>query len=243
MQDVQAWNPRADNWRRDFDLERRQRMVSEQLIARGICDRSVLFAMDQLPRHRFVPAALREQAYSDRPLPIGFEQTISQPYMVALMLQALELDGRERVLEIGTGSGYQAALLGLLAAEVYSVEIIPELARRARRELEGLGIDNVCVIDGDGTAGYPRARPYDAIVVAAGAPAIPKALLEQLAEGGRLVIPVGQSARSAAAANETVGAPHGQVLLRVRNQGSSFVSETFGPCLFVPLVSRSIAHA
>jgi protein-L-isoaspartate(D-aspartate) O-methyltransferase len=222
MQELHGWNRRPENWRRDFDTERRQRMVQEQLIARGICDRSVLFAMDQLPRHRFVPAVLREEAYSDRPLPIGFGQTISQPYIVALMLQALELGGRERVLEIGTGSGYQAALLGLLATDVYSVEIIPELATTARREIEGLGIANVHVIDGDGSAGYPRARPYDAIVVAAGAPAIPRPLLDQLADGGRLVIPV--------------GAQDGQILLRIRKQGSSFVSETFGPCRFVPLV-------
>jgi protein-L-isoaspartate(D-aspartate) O-methyltransferase len=199
-------------------------MVREQLVARGISDRSVLFAMDQLPRHHFVPAGLRQEAYSDCPLPIGFEQTISQPYIVALMLQALELKGGERVLEIGTGSGYQAALLGVLAADVYSVEIIPELAKRARRELEGLCIDNVHVIDGDGNAGYPRARPYDAIVVAAGAPAVPAPLLDQLAEGGRLVMPV--------------GGQDGQILLRVRKQESSFTSDTFGPCLFVPLVSR-----
>lgn len=197
------------------------------LVARGITDRGVLFAMEQVPRHRFVPRALRDEAYKDRPLPIGFEQTISQPYIVALMLELLDLGGRERVLEIGTGSGYQTALLGLLAADVYSVEIIPELAQSARRELESLGIDNAHVIVGDGNAGYPRARPYDAIIVAAGAPAVPQPLLDQLAEGGRLVIPVGTQ--------------QGHTLLRLRKQAGSIVSETFGPCLFVPLVGAPVA--
>jgi len=201
--------------------------MMRELIARGIHDRRVLFAMEDIPRHRFVPTALREVAHCDSPLPIDFDQTISQPYMVALMLQALELQGTERVLEIGAGSGYQAALLGLLASHVYAVEIIPTLARRARREIDALGLTNVHVIEGDGNAGYVRARPYDAIVVAAAATAIPRPLLDQLAEGGRLVMPVGDQ--------------DGQVLVRVTRQHGSLAGERLGPCRFVPLVTPHTA--
>ena len=176
----------------DFDA-RRRRMVDEQLIRRGLTDPLVLDAMATVPREVFVSADLRDQAYADGPLPIGAGQTISQPYIVALMTEALALNGDERVLEVGTGSGYAAAVLGRIAAEVYTIERHRSLADAARRLLEELGVDNVDVVCADGTRGWPERAPYDAIVVAAGAPVVPGALKEQLAVGGRLVIPVGDA--------------------------------------------------
>ena len=168
-----------------------KRMVAEQIAARGVRDPRVLAAMQQVPRHLFVPHASLEEAYGDFPLPIGHGQTISQPYIVAYMTERLGLRGDEKVLEIGTGSGYQAAILGLLAREVHTVERIPALAEAARRRLAELGYTNVAVHLSDGTLGLPQHAPYDAILVTAAAPEVPRPLLEQLADGGRLLAPVG----------------------------------------------------
>jgi protein-L-isoaspartate(D-aspartate) O-methyltransferase len=169
----------------------RYRMVDEQVRARGVEDPAVLRAMRKVPRHRFVPEQMRRLAYADRPLPIGLEQTISQPFIVAFMTQAAGVSKNGKVLEIGTGSGYQAAVLGELAREVYTVEIIPELAEGARRVLEGLGYKNVFTKAGNGYLGWPEQAPFDAIVVTAAPDEIPQALVDQLAVGGRMVIPVG----------------------------------------------------
>jgi protein-L-isoaspartate(D-aspartate) O-methyltransferase len=173
--------------------ESRARMVREQLVARGIRDARVLAAMGRVPRHELVPEALRDAAYEDGPLPIGEGQTISQPYIVAAMSEAAALSGSERVLEVGTGSGYQAAVLSALAREVYTIELEPTLAERARVALARLGCTNVHTRTGDGYRGWPEAAPFDAIVVTAAPDHVPPALLEQLAPGGRLVIPVGVS--------------------------------------------------
>ena len=167
-------------------------MVEQQIRARGIAERSVLEAMAAVPRHRFVPAQHQHVAYADHPLPIGHEQTISQPYIVAWMTEAAQVSPDEKVLEIGAGSGYQAAVLGELAREVYTIEIIPQLAERARAELRELGYTNVHVRTGDGYAGWPEHAPFDAIVVTAAPDHVPPALVEQLAVKGRLVIPVGR---------------------------------------------------
>jgi len=169
----------------------RQRMVDEQIARRGIRDQRVLAAMRKIERHRFVSEAQRSGAYEDHPLPVGEGQTISQPYIVALMTEALALQGDERVLEVGTGSGYQTAILAELAAEVYSVEILPRLAEQARATLEDLGYQNVHIRLGDGSEGWAEHAPYQGILVTAAPPEVPPALLEQLAPGGRLVIPVG----------------------------------------------------
>jgi protein-L-isoaspartate(D-aspartate) O-methyltransferase len=169
----------------------RERMVQTQLVSRGISDPKVLYAMGKVPRHLFVEEALQNQAYGDFPLPIGDQQTISQPYIVAFMTEALELTGVEKVLEIGTGCGYQAAILAELAPSVYSIERIHTLASRARRTLESLRYFNVNIKVGDGTLGWPEEAPFDAIIVTAASPGIPRPLLDQLAMGGRLVIPVG----------------------------------------------------
>jgi protein-L-isoaspartate(D-aspartate) O-methyltransferase len=169
----------------------RERMVHDQIEARGLKNYRLLEALRKLPRHKFVQPGDEIYAYYDEPVPIGYHQTISQPYIVALMTSLAALEGNETVLEIGTGSGYQAALLGLLAGKVFSMERIPELADRARKTLSLQGITNVNVINGDGTLGYPSAAPYDAILVTAAAPSVPRALLDQLVEGGRLIIPAG----------------------------------------------------
>ncbi len=200
----------------------RQRMVEEQLQRRGIRNRRVLEAMQTVPRHLFVPEKYRIQAYEDIPLPIGYQQTISQPYIVALMLEALELTGTERVLEVGTGSGYQAALLGWLTKHIYTVEIIPELAQSARALLSRLGCDNVEVMAANGSIGWQAGAPYDAIIVAAASPTVPHSLVEQLQEGGRLVLPVGDLFE--------------QTLLRIRKREGQSVTEDLGGCAFVPLV-------
>lgn len=209
------------------ELEAGRAALVESLAERGIRDTRVLEAIATIPRHLFVSREQREEAYADQPIPIGQGQTISQPYIVALTLQALELSGTERVLDVGTGSGYQAALLGLLAREVVSIEILPELHARARERLANLGLDNVTAVLGDGTAGYPPRAPYDAIAVAAAAPMIPWPLVQQLKPGGRLVIPVGDPAL--------------QDLLVVRNDGDRPSVETLGPCVFVPLVAGAAA--
>ena len=166
-------------------------MVDSQIRSRGIRDERVLRAMEKVPRHLFVDEGLIDQAYNDSPLPIGEKQTISQPYIVALMTEALELTGREKVLELGTGSGYQAAILAELADRVFTIERIASLAQNARRLLEALHYYNVVIRVGDGTYGWREEAPFDAILVAAGSPSIPRTLVEQLAVGGRLVIPVG----------------------------------------------------
>jgi protein-L-isoaspartate(D-aspartate) O-methyltransferase len=171
---------------------RRRQMVAGQIAARDVSDPLVLAAMERVPRHLFVPPELRAQAYEDYPLPIGDEQTISQPYIVALMTSLLELRGGERVLEIGTGSGYQAAVLAEIAGEVYSIEILESLARRSAATLAELGYRNVEVRHGDGWAGWPEKAPFDGIVVTAASPRVPQPLLEQLRPGGKLVVPVGR---------------------------------------------------
>jgi protein-L-isoaspartate(D-aspartate) O-methyltransferase len=174
-----------------LSAERRARMVETQLRARGIRDERVLAAMGGILRERFVPVDRCDMAYDDSPLPIGEGQTISQPYMVAVTCQSARLSGHERVLDVGSGSGYQAAVLSRLAREVVSIERVPELAENARRRLEEAGIEGVEVVLGDGTLGFLPRAPYDAIVVAAAAPSVPPALIDQLAVGGRLVIPIG----------------------------------------------------
>lgn len=176
----------------DAYFQKRQDMVMWQIERRGVRDERVLSAMRAVPRHEFIPADMQAHAYEDSPLPIGRGQTISQPYIVAFMTELLRLKGTEKVLEIGTGSGYQAAVLSMLASRVYSIERIPELAEKAKSKLEELGYLNVSVHAGDGTLGYPKDAPYDGILVTAAAPAAPQPLLDQLADGGRLVVPVGQ---------------------------------------------------
>jgi protein-L-isoaspartate(D-aspartate) O-methyltransferase len=200
----------------------RQRMVKNQLLSRGIKDSRVLQAMGKVPRDRFVEEALLGEAYNDHPLPIGHNQTISQPYIVALMTEALELTGDENVLEIGTGSGYQAAVLAELARRVCTVERVKPLLNKARRVLQELGYQNILFKAFDGTLGWEQYAPYEAIVVTAGAPKIPTPLLEQLAEGGRLVIPVGNH--------------FSQDLIRVTRRKRGNLEENLGGCRFVKLV-------
>ncbi len=207
--------------------EERDAMVALQIESRGVRDRSVLAAMRQVPRHLFVPPALRVSAYADHPLPIGEGQTISQPYMVAYMTEALELTYTDRVLEIGTGSGYAAAVLGRIVAEVHTVERIALLADIARERLAGLGYTNIQVHTGDGSLGWPGHAPYDALVVTAGAPRVPQPLLDQLAVGGRLVIPVGRD-------------PRLQTLVRVRRAGEDdYRYESHFGVMFVPLIGEA----
>lgn len=202
-------------------LRARQAMVDEQLRRRQITDTRVLEVMGDIPRHRFVSLDQQAEAYTDGPLPIGEGQTISQPYMVALMLQQLSLNGHERVLEIGTGSGYQTALLCRLAKEVYSLEYLPDLANQARRLLQQCGFHNVRIITSDGSLGLPQYAPFDGIVVTAAAPKIPSPLLDQLADGGRLVIPVGTRDQ--------------QELLCITKHPDGYTEERSVKCRFVPL--------
>jgi protein-L-isoaspartate(D-aspartate) O-methyltransferase len=209
--------------RLDF-AKAREKMVDEQLASRGIKDTRVLNAFCGVPRHLFVEEALHGQAYNDYPLPIGQKQTISQPYMVALMTEALELKGDERVLEIGTGSGYQAAILAELAEWVYSVERIRSLATRARKLLYELHYYNVDVGVSDGTQGWKEKAPFQAITVTAGSPDIPQPLLDQLTVGGRLVVPVGNT--------------FSQTLVKVIRTEKGFVQEEMGGCHFVKLIGQ-----
>jgi protein-L-isoaspartate(D-aspartate) O-methyltransferase len=186
-----ADGPRVTVVPSDTDADRRTRMVESQIVARGVRDPRVLAAMRKVPRHRFVDEAQRAEAYEDHPLPIPGKQTISQPYIVALMTELLELKPASRVLEIGTGSGYQSAVLAELAKEVYTIEIVPELARLAQTRMGELGYKNVTVREGDGYRGWPEHAPFDGIIVTAAPERIPQPLLDQLAPGGVMVIPVG----------------------------------------------------
>jgi protein-L-isoaspartate(D-aspartate) O-methyltransferase len=200
----------------------REAMVRVQLIPRGIHDQRVLNAMKTVPRHLFVPESLRDQAYRDSPLPIGEGQTISQPYIVAAMTQALDLHPEDRILEIGTGTAYQTAILAELAGQVFSIESLCTLLERARRILDGQGYTNIITQCGDGTLGWPEHSPYNAIMVTAGAPQVPSALVRQLAVGGRLLIPVGDALS--------------QNLLKITNTADGLTEETLGGCRFVKLV-------
>jgi protein-L-isoaspartate(D-aspartate) O-methyltransferase len=208
-------------------IKPRMKMVTSQLISRGINDERVLKAMEKIPRHLFVDEGLQDQAYADNPLPIGERQTISQPYIVALMTEALELTGHEKVLEIGTGSGYQAAILAELADRVFSIERIASLADRARKVLESLGYYNVLIRVGDGTYGWKEESPFDAIIVTAGAPHVPKTLFDQLTIGGRLIVPTGDR--------------HTQKLMKLtRTSEDRDEAETknLGGCRFVNLIGE-----
>jgi protein-L-isoaspartate(D-aspartate) O-methyltransferase len=202
----------------------RERMVLEQLERRGIKDPRVLAAMRSVERDRFVPAEYAEHAYDDGPLPIGSSQTISQPYIVALMSEVAALNGNERVLEIGTGSGYQAAILARLAAEVYSIESIPTLHDHARLTFDAMGIGNVHLRCGDGSVGWPEEAPFDAILVTAAMPGIPRPLLGQLSPGGRLVAPIGEEEL--------------QTLVRLQRINNSWHEEYFGECRFVRMTGK-----
>lgn len=209
----------------DRRYERQRRALIETIRERGVDDLEVLRMFDLVPRHIFVPEAVEHRAYEDAPLPIGFGQTASQPSLQALYLQTLRPGPQDRVLEIGTGTGYQTALLARMAAHVYSVERIRELSIRARAALDLLRLDNVALLVGDGTVGWSRYAPYDAILVAAAAPSIPQALVAQLAPGGRMLIPLG-------------GRDEQELTLVRRTEDDVITQETLGRCTFVPLLGR-----
>ncbi len=204
---------------------KRQYMVDTQIVARGIKDRRVIEAMLKVPRHLFLDEALRPQAYDDNPLPIGEKQTISQPYIVALMSETLHLKGTEKVLEIGTGSGYQCAILAELADQIYTIERIPSIAKRARKIFDQLNYSNVIINIGDGTLGWKQHSPYDGIIVTAASPRPPKPLLEQLAKGGRLVIPIGDEFSQ-------------NLSVFTRNDNDDLTEESYGGCRFVKLIGQ-----
>jgi protein-L-isoaspartate(D-aspartate) O-methyltransferase len=206
----------------DFYTKQRSRMVRDQIESRGIRNRPVLNAMRVVPRHLFVPEGSRNAAYDDYPLPIGQDQTISQPYIVAYMSEQLELRGDEKVLEIGTGSGYQTAVLSELAKDVYTIEFIATLAEAARERLKELHYDNVHLKSGDGYAGWAEHAPFDAIIVTAAAPFVPESLIAQLRDGGRLIIPLGDGIDS-------------QVLTLIRKKGDSLIRTILEPVRFVPM--------
>ena len=200
----------------------REKMIKTQLIPRGIKDQRVIEAMQKVPRHQFVPQELVHEAYNDYPLSIGHNQTISQPYIVAFMTEALDLKGDEKVLEIGTGSGYQTAILAELCKQVYTVERIKELLENAKKRLDKMGYNNIMFKAFDGTLGWDEYKPYDAIIVTAGAPNIPYPLVEQLKEGGRLVIPIGDRFM--------------QNLIKVTKKGKTIEQKSLGGCRFVDLI-------
>lgn len=200
-------------------------MVRDQIEARGIEDSRVLAALRAVPRHRFVPDDVSGRAYADTPLSIGYEQTISQPYIVAFMSEALHLDPGERVLEVGTGSGYQAAVLAELGVEVYTIEIVEPLAMRARATLRDLGYDDVQVRGGDGYRGWPEHAPFDAIIITAAPDHVPQPLIDQLAPGGRMILPVGGSGR--------------QELVRLRKSDEGIARERLLPVRFVPMTGEA----
>jgi len=202
----------------------RDRMVLEQLVDRGIKDRRVIKAMQKVERHRFVPEEYRSVAYGDHPLPIGYEQTISQPYVVAFMTEVLQLKPTDRVLEIGTGSGYQAAILAEICDSVFTIEIVPELAHRAKNLLEQLGYKNIQVKHGDGYQGWPEKAPFDAIIVTCSPTKIPQPLKSQLKEGGRMIIPVGYP-------------EIGQELYLIRKENERLIEKAVLPVRFVPMVN------
>jgi protein-L-isoaspartate(D-aspartate) O-methyltransferase len=223
---VLAWSTCAPAPQRAGDpAGDRARMVETQIRARGITDPRVLDAMQRVPRHRFVPPDLHSRAYDDTPLPIGDGQTISQPYIVAYMTEALELEADDRVLEIGTGSGYQAAVLAGIVKDVYTIEIVPSLAARARDLLAELGYTNIHARQGDGYAGWPDAAPFDKIIVTAAPPDIPQALVDQLAVGGRMVVPVG----------EELGI---QMMTILEKTPDGVVTRETIPVRFVPMIKR-----
>ena len=203
----------------------RRAMVEDQIRARGIKDRAVLRAMLKVPRHEFVPTALRDKAYEDHPLPIGEDQTISQPYIVALMTEALRIKRGDKVLEIGTGSGYQAAVLAELTPKVYTIEILPSLAKHAEATLKRLGYTSVTVRAGDGYKGWPQYAPFNAIIVTCAPDKVPQPLIDQLAEGGRMVIPVGPQ--------DALG---GQDLQLIEKHNGKVKVSSIAPVMFVPLV-------
>ncbi|HXJ03825.1 MAG TPA: protein-L-isoaspartate(D-aspartate) O-methyltransferase [Candidatus Acidoferrum sp.] len=222
FRDSEAGSPSRGSSGKDEFAAQRAEMIEKQLRRRGVTDSGVLAAMDAVRREAFVPMELRSQAYQDAPLPIGEGQTISQPYIVAAMTATLHLTGSERVLEIGTGCGYQAAILSHLAKIVFTIESRSELASAAASRLERLGYTNVHVHCGDGTLGLPEFAPFDAILVAAAAPAVPEPLRSQMAEGGRMILPVGDA--------------ENQELRLIERLGNSFQSHTLELCRFVPLV-------
>ena len=205
----------------DYRLAR-ERMVKNQLVPRGIKDKGVLTAMGKIHRHLFIEEALVGEAYNDHPLPIGHKQTISQPYIVALMTQAMGFTGREKTLEIGTGSGYQTAILAELSEKVYTIERIRPLMENARSLLNSLGYTNILFKAFDGTIGWKEHEPFDAIMITAGAPAIPRPLLDQLADGGKMIIPIGDR--------------FSQQLILVTKKGDSYREDNFGGCRFVDLI-------
>ncbi len=213
-----------DQSREQAFQELRDRMVNDQIVARGIVDKRVIEAMRRVPRHEFVPSELAFQAYEDHPLSIGWGQTISQPFIVAFMTQAVDLQPASRVLEVGTGSGYQAAVLAQICDEVYSIEIIPELAERAAAVLKVLGYDNIHVTTGDGYEGWPEHAPYDAIVVTCSPTDVPPPLVEQLAEGGRMIIPIDENGN--------------QSLVLMNKKDGRLSRRSILPVLFVPMIHK-----
>lgn len=212
-------NDDAEMWRR------LNAMVDSQIEGRGVSDPATLAAMRKVPRWEFVPARIKDRAFEDNPLAIGEGQTISQPYIVAYMTEALNLEADDKVLEVGTGSGYQAAVLGVIAADVYTIEIVPPLAEDARATLERLGYDNVHVLVGDGYRGWPEEAPFDAIIVTCAPDHVPQPLLDQLGDGGRLVLPL--------------GGRYPQMLKRYTRRGDTFEEENLEPVLFVPMTGEA----
>jgi protein-L-isoaspartate(D-aspartate) O-methyltransferase len=222
----QAPGPVSAPASRDSEAQRqaREHMVREQIEDRGVRDKRVLAALRKVPRHLYVPGDMAPYAYTDRPLPIGYRQTISQPYIVAFMTEALELKPQDRVLEIGTGSGYQAAVLAELVQDVYSIEIVEPLGREAAERLKRLGYSNIQVRIGDGYRGWPEAAPFDAIIVTAAPDHVPSALVDQLREGGRMILPVGRFVQN---------------LIRLRRTPKGIKRETLLPVRFVPMVGEA----